>query len=466
MRWEELMTSVRINEVIRRLGGQLVRDERATIADSALLERFLAGRDEDAFAELVRRHGAMVYGVCRRLLHNRHDAEDAFQATFLVLVRRVSAARQMRSIGSWLYGVARRTALEARRAAARRRAREARAMSGVASKAPEETSDLHDTLDAEIDRLPEKLRAPLVLCDLGGKTRKEAARHLGWPEGTVASRLANARTTLAGRLKRRGVSLSGGVLALEGVGETASVVPPGLASSTVRVAVGQTLSSSGVATLVKGVMMTMLVKKLKTSVAVLMALAALGVGGTAFRGAAGQARAADDAKPRSEMEALRHENELLRLNLNVVLEKVRALEAEKEMSRARIRPDGARGVGLGVGGGMAMGTMGAQPFDVILDGTPKGVIRVTTTGVGVVSSGSSVVSDDGAKSGAVAGAQSGTKATMTEPLSAMQRLDAAVRRLRTARNGLERQAAVQALERALAAVKTAPSNAGNKENDP
>jgi hypothetical protein len=207
-----------------------------------------------------------------------------------------------------------------------------------------------------------------------------------------------------------------------------------------------------------------------------MALAALGVGGTAFRGAAGQARAADDAKPRSEMETLRHENELLRLNLNVVLEKVRALEAEKEMSRARIRPDGARGVGLGVGGGMAMGTMGAQPFDVILDGTPKGVIRVTTTGVGVVSSGSSSVSDDGAKtgsvsndgakSGAVAGAQAGTKATMTEPLSAMQRLDAAVRRLRTARNGLERQAAVQALERALAAVKTAPSNAGNKENDP
>lgn len=322
------MTTVRINEAIRRLRGKLAGDERAAATDAALLDRFLVIRDEAAFAEIVRRHGAMVFGVCRRLLRHKHDAEDAFQATFLVLVRKGTALRQVRSIGCWLYGVARRTALEARRAAARRRVKEAGAMAGPAAEETQD-GDVREMLDAEIERLPDKLRSPLLLCDLEGKTRKEAAHQLGWPEGTVASRLASARKMLAKRLTRRGISLGGTVLALALSDDFASAVPPDLASSTVRVAAGRALSSSGVSALVKGVVMTMLLKKLKTTVMLALMLTALGVGGSVIRlGGWGEARADDGQKPRNELEALRHENELLRLNLHVVLEKVHAQETE------------------------------------------------------------------------------------------------------------------------------------------
>ena len=150
--------------------------------------------------------------------------------------------------------------------------------------AAEEGCDLREVLDAEIARLPEKLRSPLLLCDLEGKTRKEAARHLGWPEGTVASRLAAARTTLAKRLTRRGVSLSGVVVAMAAAGDAAGAVPPDLVNSTVRVAVGRALSSPGVSTLVKGVLMTMFLKKLKASVVFVLAAAFLGSRRALFRG--------------------------------------------------------------------------------------------------------------------------------------------------------------------------------------
>src|SRR5262245_38390161 len=149
------MATARLHEVIGKLRGRLARDECAAAPDASLLGRFLTCRDEESFAELVRRHGAMVYGVCRRLLRNPHDAEDAFQATFLVLVRKGAAVRHQHSIGSWLYGVARRTALEARRAAARRRVKEAGAMPGSATEA-DARDDLREVLDQEIERLPEK----------------------------------------------------------------------------------------------------------------------------------------------------------------------------------------------------------------------------------------------------------------------------------------------------------------------
>src|SRR5262249_12586006 len=149
----------------------LVRQEVAGMADGDLLRRYLLHRDEAVFEALVRRHGPMVMGVCRRVLHNLHDAEDAFQATFLVLVRRASTLRSPGMVGNWLYGVAYRTALEARKTAAKRRAKEAKVVPRTES--PRDAwADLRPVLDQELDRLPDKYRAVIVLCDLEGKTRK------------------------------------------------------------------------------------------------------------------------------------------------------------------------------------------------------------------------------------------------------------------------------------------------------
>jgi RNA polymerase sigma factor (sigma-70 family) len=454
------MASVRINDVLRTLKGRLARDEAAEAADGVLLERFLARRDEAAFAELVRRHGAMVYGVCERLLRDRHDAEDAFQATFLVLVRRGSAVLRVRSVGCWLYGVARRTALEARRAAARRRTKEANAMTRRATGAAEDGCDLRDVLDTEIDRLPAKLRSPLLLCDLEGKTRKEAARHLGWQEGTVASRLAAARTTLAGRLTRRGVNLSVAVLATALAADAAGAVPPGLASSTVRVAVGQSVSSSGVSTLVKGVLMTMFLKKFKASVVIVLTALFLGAGGAVFRGVgATEARAADGVKPRSELEALRHENELLRLNLNVVLEKVHAQEAELQQVRRQLPGKAQIGVGLGGGGPKAGADFKVLHIDApvgfvkdrqVLELTPalKGTAKIVPQGGGEL-----VITTTPEISGNfIYEAASSEKDEALRAAAALKHAEAALLGLREAKDDRARKVAIGELEAALQAL--------------
>ncbi len=162
--------------------------------DAELLGRFIDRRDESAFALLVRRHGAMVYGVCRRILPTDQDAEDAFQATFLVLAKKASTAP--REVANWLYGVARRAALLSRRSISRRRERVGEVPERPANRADE----LRSLLDEELSRLPDTYRAVLVLCDLEGRTRREAAALLGWPEGTVAGRLVRARELLAKRL--------------------------------------------------------------------------------------------------------------------------------------------------------------------------------------------------------------------------------------------------------------------------
>jgi RNA polymerase sigma factor (sigma-70 family) len=175
--------------------------------DARLLEDYLLRADGDAFAALVRRHGPMVRGVCRRILRDEHDADDAFQATFLVLVHKAASVSPRSAVANWLYGVAYRTAQKARTAAARRRARERQA--GVIERRDEaaaEGREMWSLLDRELNRLPEKYRAVVVVCDLEGKTRKEAARQLGWPEGTVAGRLVRARALLARRLRRQGIS--------------------------------------------------------------------------------------------------------------------------------------------------------------------------------------------------------------------------------------------------------------------
>ncbi len=186
------------------------------LTDAELLARFVA-RDEclaePAFAMLVERHGALVERVCRGVLRDQHAVEDAFQSTFLVLVKRASSLRVEKSLGPWLHAVAFRVACEARGTVARRRKHEQRAAELVARTqggAEREQNDLGLLLHAEIEKLSERHRRAIVLCDLEGLTHEEAARLLGAPVGTIKSRLARGRELLGRRLERRRLSVSGG----------------------------------------------------------------------------------------------------------------------------------------------------------------------------------------------------------------------------------------------------------------
>src|SRR5262249_2058647 len=180
--------------------------------DHDLLDRFVAERDQDAYAVLMERHGPLVWSVCRRLLHDSHDAEDAFQAAFLILVRKAASIRRQACLASWLYRVTFRVALHAqsRRAGIGPRAQqvEVDSMPAPESNSDERCAEIRPALDDEVNRLPEKYRRPIVLCYLQGKTNEEAARLLGWTKGTVSGRLARARDLLHKRLSRRGVTLS------------------------------------------------------------------------------------------------------------------------------------------------------------------------------------------------------------------------------------------------------------------
>jgi RNA polymerase sigma factor (sigma-70 family) len=262
----------------------------------------------------VHRHGPMVWDVCRRVLHDYHDAEDAFQATFLVFVRKAASIASRELLANWLYGVAHQTALKARATATRRKERE-RQVTEMPEPAVAEQDlqcDLQPLLDEELSRLPDKYRAVIVLCDLEGKTRKEVAHLLGCPEGTVAGRLARARTTLAKRLTQRGVSQSVGTLAAVLSQKVASAgVPTSVLSPTIKAASLFTegraagVISVKVAALTGGVLKTMLLMKLKTVMAVLLVVAMVGVGAglLGYGMAAGQeskGKKPDEAAPQKE----------------------------------------------------------------------------------------------------------------------------------------------------------------------
>jgi RNA polymerase sigma factor (sigma-70 family) len=260
-------TAQRLLPHLRRV--VLARDTET--GDGQLLGAFVASRDEAAFAALVRRHGPMVLGVCRRVVGDPHLAEDAFQATFLVLARRAAVIRPRRLVGHWLYGVAYRTALKARSAAARRKAKEKQvdAMPQPPVSADQVWTDLQPVIDAELALLPEKYRVPIVLCDLNGRPQRDVARELKLPAATLANRLNAARRLLARRLTVRGVALSAGAVAAAlGWHAATSAVSPALASATVKAACAVAAGTAvglpvPVIQLSEGVMRMFVVSKLK-----------------------------------------------------------------------------------------------------------------------------------------------------------------------------------------------------------
>jgi RNA polymerase sigma factor (sigma-70 family) len=280
------MQTIRRSPILLPLRRAVLLRDGAGLSDGQLLESFVERDDEAAFEALVRRHGPMVLGVCRRVLGCAQDAEDAFQATFLVLARKAACVAPRDLVGNWLHGVARRTALCARAGNRRRRAREkqVKAMPQPTTEPEAARREVEALVDQELSRLPVLYRAPVVLCVLEGRSRKEVARHLEVPEGTLSSRLATARRLLAARLARRGLALSGGPLAAMLSMKTAQAAP-GLVASTVKAATafaaGRAAAgvvSAKVVALAGGVLKTMSATKLTIATLVVLAATALGTG--------------------------------------------------------------------------------------------------------------------------------------------------------------------------------------------
>jgi RNA polymerase sigma factor (sigma-70 family) len=258
------------------------------LSDAQLVERFAARGDEAAFEALLHRHGAMVLGVCRRILHRAHDVEDAFQATFLVLARKAGSIRKSASVGSWLYGVAFRIAAKARGKAARRRRseREVVHVSPPDLFAEVAWRELRMLVDEELSRMPEKCRVSFVLCCLEGKTHEQAAREAGWPTGSMSRWLARSRTLLRRRLARRGIVMSAAaILAAFGEQAARAALPAALVDATLRAAlsgVGGSLTgsaiSSGAAALAEAATKRMVTSRWMSAACAFLALGIVGLG--------------------------------------------------------------------------------------------------------------------------------------------------------------------------------------------
>jgi len=262
------MTSSQAGVVLRRLRRLEVTDQPHQPPDADLLERFAAGRDEAAFATLVRRHAPMVLNVCRIVLRHEHDAEDALQATFLVLARKANSIRHREALAGWLYEVAHRVAARAQTSAARRREQERKAMPMASADSTLDMTlrDLQRVLHEELLRLPDKYRLPLVLCYLQGRSHEEAAVQLGWTKGTFRGRLDRGREQLRRRLTARGIALSGVLCACV-------VTPRAIAESRIEsliraVSIG---ASTRAGALAEGVIRAMLTSKIKVATALLLA---------------------------------------------------------------------------------------------------------------------------------------------------------------------------------------------------
>lgn len=293
----------RSNRAVQGLGRALVAIDDE--ADACLLDRFIAYRDEEAFAVIVRRHGALVWGICRRILGNHHDSEDAFQATFLVLAKKAASIKPREMLANWLYGVAYRVSLKARTAVARRgRLEKQMPVMPEPALAPQDPClNLKPLLDLELARLPDKYRVAVILCDLEGKTGKEVARQLKIPEGTLFTRLRTAREILARRLERHRIALS--VAAIEALLSGQSQATP----SSALVAAGQAVISGVVSThvtaLSEGTLKAMSLTKIKIAIAVALLSSLIVIGGVHFLLQTGKAqeKEGDRAAPSSANDA-------------------------------------------------------------------------------------------------------------------------------------------------------------------
>jgi RNA polymerase sigma factor (sigma-70 family) len=275
------MPRANLSSVVRYIRRAVGVSNAPESTDAQLLQQYCGRRDQEAFAALVYRHGGLVRSVCRRVLHHEQDAEDAFQATFLVFATKGQSIRKTVSISSWLHGVAYRVAMNAKRA--RRQApHDSSAVADPRKDEPPTAAALREVqaiVDEELGRLPEKYRAPFVLCCLEGKSRLEAATELGLLEGTVSSRMARARQDLQQRLTRRGVVLSAALCAIDLTRAAAPAIGPALADRTARAAVSfaaglaaaSELSSAPVVALAKGVLFAMsTTSKLKIATALVL----------------------------------------------------------------------------------------------------------------------------------------------------------------------------------------------------
>ncbi|HEV3117880.1 MAG TPA: sigma-70 family RNA polymerase sigma factor, partial [Gemmataceae bacterium] len=299
------MNNGQLNAVLYQI-SRLTADRKARQqTDRELLERFMALQDQAAFAALVERHGSLVLSVCRRVLPHSHDAEDACQAAFLVLARKAGSIRKRDSLASWLHGVAYRSAMSLRRHLSRHHRREAPLKDIASSTRTDELTwrEVLGALDAELERLPETLRAPLVLCYLQGKTRDEAAQELGWKVPTLRGRLERGRRLLRSRLTRRGLALSAALLAPALARQATAAVSPTRVMNTVKAAIllaaGHTsvpgMIPARVTSALEGVLQTMFVSKLKMVALMVLTVGLVGTGaGTlAYRSQAAQALQAE-----------------------------------------------------------------------------------------------------------------------------------------------------------------------------
>jgi RNA polymerase sigma factor (sigma-70 family) len=265
-----------VQEIRRLATAPEVRDR----SDQDLLGEFQARRDQAAFAVLVERHGPLVLRICRHVLRHQQDAEDAFQATFLVLARRAGSIRKREALAAWLHGVAQRIAMQAKRTAARLRAREAQAAPPSRQSAPDESwRETQAVLHDEIERLPAIYRTPFVLCFLAGHGRAEVARQLGLKEGTVWSRLSTARERLRTRLARRGIEL-GAVLAAAQIADAGAqaALPAHLAAATLRAAAAATAVPAHVAVLVQASLRSVTALKTKIGAIIFLLVGVIGAG--------------------------------------------------------------------------------------------------------------------------------------------------------------------------------------------
>ena len=312
------MSHVQLGAVVRHIRTVVASEETRGLSDRQLLDQFVVRKDPAAFAVLVQRHGPLVLGVCRHLLGNEQDTEDAFQATFLVLARKAGSIHKGEALAAWLHGVAYRTAMKAKRDAARRRAHEARAGRGQQARNPYWDAawrEVQAVLDEEVQRLPPKYRSVFVLCCLEGHGRAEAAQQLGLKEGTVRSRLSQARKQLQRRLARRGITLSA-VLSAAALAPSPgrAELPAGLANAAVRAAspdvaggIADAAVSANVIALAEGVIRTTLVPKAAAPLLLAVAMFATAAGVMTHRMTALEPlQAGQSAAPQASQEAPDH----------------------------------------------------------------------------------------------------------------------------------------------------------------